>query len=107
MMKEELGMTLEEKSPFKIGAVTYVSFVLIGLIPLLIYVWDYLSPLHIDLFFTSSLLTALGFIIIGTLKSYITQSSIFRGVVETLLLGVIAASVAYLVGDWLERIIKT
>lgn len=105
MMKEELGMSLEEKSPLKIGSVTYISFLLIGLIPLLVYVWDYFSPLSMNLFLSSSILTAAGFIIIGVLKSYITQTSITRGIIETLLLGIIAASVAYFVGDWLEKLI--
>lgn len=106
MMKEELGLTLEETSPLQIGIVTYFSFLFIGLIPLLVYVWDYLSPVEYDLFLVSSLLTAIGFIIIGSLKSYITQTSILRGVAETLLLGIIAALVAYLVGDWLEGLLQ-
>ena len=33
MMKEELMMAEETKSPFKMGLVTYISFILIGLIP--------------------------------------------------------------------------
>jgi vacuolar iron transporter family protein len=106
MMKEELGMTLEEKSPLRIGTVTYISFLLIGFIPLLIYVWDYITPLKSNLFLLSSLLTGTGFIIIGTLKSYITQTSILRGIFETLLLGIIAALVAYYVGSWLESLIR-
>ena len=106
MMKEELGMTLEENSPARIGFVTYASFILIGFIPLLIYVWAYLFPLKQDLFLISSLLTAFCFIIIGTLKSYITQTSILRGIIETLLLGIIAALVAYYVGYWLEGLIS-
>ena len=105
MMKEELGMSLEEKSPAKIGTVTYISFLLIGLIPLLVYVWDYFFVVTGNVFLYSSVLTAAGFIIIGVLKSYITQTSIFRGITETLLLGVIAALVAYFVGDWLEKLI--
>jgi vacuolar iron transporter family protein len=106
MMKEELGMTLEEKSPLRIGTVTYISFLLIGFIPLLIYVWDYITPLKSNLFLLSSLLTGTGFIIIGTLKSYITQTSILRGIFETLLLGIIAALVAFHVGSWLESLLR-
>jgi VIT1/CCC1 family predicted Fe2+/Mn2+ transporter len=105
MMKEELGMTLEEKSPVKIGVVTYVSFILIGLIPLTVYVWDFISPFGGNLFLLSSLLTAGGFMIIGTLKAYVTRTKLWRGVVETVLLGVIAALVAYYVGDWLEKLV--
>ncbi len=106
MMKEELGMTLEQKSPLRIGVVTYFSFLFIGFIPLLVYVLDYISPLHQNIFLFSSLLTGLSFMMIGILKSYITQTGILRGVMETLLLGVVAALVAYYVGDWLESIIS-
>ncbi len=106
MMKEELGMSLEERSPLKIGLVTYVSFILIGLIPLTVYVWDYLQPTGSNLFVISSVLTAAGFMIIGVLKSYVTQTKLWRGVMETILLGLIAALVAYFVGDWLEKIIS-
>ena len=54
MMKEELEMIEETKSPFLIGATTYLSFLLIGIIPLLIYVIDYISPLNQNLFLISS-----------------------------------------------------
>lgn len=106
MMKEELEMTLDDKSPIKIAGVTYFSFILIGLIPLLVYVWDFLSPIGGNLFLLSSILTGAGFILIGIMKSYITRSGIFRGIMETLLLGIIAAGVAYFVGDWLESIVS-
>ncbi len=106
MMKEELEMLKEQKSPLAIGTVTYLSFVLLGLIPLVIYVWDYLVGYTGDLFFTACLLTSLGFIIVGFLKTYVTQTNRWKGILETLLLGGVAASVAYFVGDWLEKLIS-
>ena len=106
MMKDELEMIPEDKAPFYIGAVTYISFIFIGLIPLVIYVVDYLQPLDSNLFLTSSILTALGFMIIGLLKAYVNQTKSWKGVLETLLLGGIAAIVAYFVGDLLESIIS-
>ena len=39
MMKDELEMIEEDKSPLYIGGVTYVSFILIGVVPMWIYVW--------------------------------------------------------------------
>lgn len=106
MMKEELNMLKEQKSPFKIGAITYLSFVTIGLIPLVIYVWDYFLGFPGDIFLTACLLTSIGFIVIGFLKTYVTQTNRWKGIVETLLLGAIAASVAYFVGDILEKLIS-
>ncbi len=105
MMKEELEMMEENRSPFWIGATTYFSFILIGLVPLIIYVVDYISPLQKNLFLIASILTALGFIIIGWLKTYVNQTPILKGILETLFLGGIAAVVAYFVGDFLERLI--
>ena len=105
MMKEELEMMVEQKSPFLMGLFTYVSFILVGLIPLLIYVWDYFNPVSGSLFVWSSVLTALGFIIIGVLKTYVTQTNVWRGVLETLVLGAIAALVSYYVGDVLESLV--
>lgn len=104
-MKEDLEILPEQKSPFAMGAVTYLSFVSIGLIPLSVYVWDYLGDFPGNLFFWSCILTSAGFIAIGFLKTYVTESSILKGIFETLILGAIAAVVAYVVGDILESII--
>lgn len=106
MMKEELEMIEEQKSPLIMGIVTYVSFILIGLIPLSIYVWDRIISVTGNLFVWSSALTALGFIIIGTLKTNVTQTNVGRGILETLVLGVAAAFVSYYVGDLLEKLIS-
>ncbi|MEL6718202.1 MAG: VIT1/CCC1 transporter family protein [Bacteroidota bacterium] len=105
IMKEQLEMLEEQRSPIKIGAITYFSFILIGLIPLLIYVWDYLGDVSGNLFIWASSLTAIGFILIGMLKTYVTEKPVWRGVIGTLLLGAIAALVSYFVGDFLEHLI--
>lgn len=105
MMKEELEMSKDERSPILIGALTYASFLLVGIIPLLIYVWDYIGTVSGNLFVWSSVLTGIGFLIIGVLKSKVTQTGLFRGVFETLALGAIAAMVSYFVGDLLEGLL--
>lgn len=106
MMKDELGLVEEEKSPFQTGLYTFISFLVIGLIPLLVFVADYFDINITQKFLWSSILTGIGFIIIGFLKSKVTNNSIFKGISETLLLGGLAAFVAYFVGDFLEQIIK-
>lgn len=105
IMREQLEMIEEDKSPFMMGLMTYISFISIGLIPLSIYVIDYYSPINRNLFLIASLLTACGFIFIGWLKTYINQTPILKGILETLLLGGIAAAVSYFVGDLLENLI--
>jgi len=93
------------KKPFWVGATTYVSFIAIGIIPILIYIIDYIHPISYNLFFISSCLTVLGFFVIGLLKTYVNKSNPVKGVIETLLLGGIAAIVAYSVGDILITIL--
>jgi len=105
MMKEELEMMKEQKSPFMIGATTYISFLAVGTVPLLAYIFSYTAGYAGDLFITSGILTGLAFVAIGFLKSYITNAPRIKGILETVILGTLAASVAYLVGDVLERIL--
>jgi VIT1/CCC1 family predicted Fe2+/Mn2+ transporter len=107
MMKEELNMMKEDKSPLAMGAMTFISFVLIGVIPLIAYLWDYnsssLEPTH--LFKISIALTFAAFIGIGWLKSYVAETSRLRSIAETLFLGAAAALLSYIVGSWLETLI--
>ena len=107
MMKEELEMSKDERSPIIIGALTYASFLIVGIIPLIIYVWDFLGSVRGSLFVWSSVLTGIGFLIIGVLKSKVTQTGLFRGVFETLILGAIAALVSYFAGVLLERLVMS
>jgi vacuolar iron transporter family protein len=98
--------TKDEPSPVINGVTTYVSFILVGLVPLLAYTADVVFDLNLDnLFLVTTVLTAFAFIGIGLLKSRVAESHVPRAVVETLILGAIAASAAYVLGDLLERII--
>ncbi|MFK7953392.1 MAG: VIT1/CCC1 transporter family protein [Ekhidna sp.] len=106
MMKEELEIMKESKSPLTMGMVTFLSFLLFGFIPLLIYVIDYASPQEGNLFLIASILTAICFISIGWMKSVVTSSSSIRGISETLILGAAAATLSYYVGSFLESVIS-
>jgi len=103
MMKDELNLMQESKSPFKIGLATFISFLSVGFIPLLVYLWTYFNPSEINIFLWTSILTGIAFIIIGWLKSIVNQTSEFKSIAETVALGVLAAVVAYYVGDILEN----
>ncbi len=96
----------EEPSPIINGLSTYVSFILVGIVPLSVYTIDLIFGLDLqNMFFWTSILTALAFIGIGVLKSRVAHTPRLRSVLETLVLGVIAAGFAYVLGDVLERII--
>jgi vacuolar iron transporter family protein len=102
MMKDELGMMRDSKSPFKIGVATLISFILVGFIPLMVYLWDFFFPTDLDTFLLTGILTGLAFMIVGWLKGIVNQTSKLRSVSETLALGLLAAIVAYFVGDVLK-----
>ncbi len=93
-------------SPVINGVSTYAAFILVGFVPLSIYAVDYIFTLNIQsLFLISSLLTALAFIGIGLMKSHVAETRRSRAVAETLVLGVIAAILAYYLGSVLERLV--
>ncbi len=107
MMKNELEMIPSTKNPLAIGGMTFISFIIIGFIPLLMYVLDYITGgNNIPLFLSSCILTFIAFIFIGFLKAYINETGKLKGITETVLLGALAAGVAYGVGAFLESIIK-
>lgn len=104
MMKEELGMVKEEKSPLAMGGVTFLSFILVGFIPLLVYVVDYASVSKVENpFLISIVLTSVAFAAIGWLKSAVNQTKAIQSILETLFLGAVAAGLSYLVGDVLAK----
>ncbi|SFT64733.1 Predicted Fe2+/Mn2+ transporter, VIT1/CCC1 family [Algoriphagus locisalis] len=103
MMKDELNLMEDAKSPFKIGLATFISFLIVGFIPLLVYLWTFFYPADINTFFWTSMLTGLAFVVIGALKSIVNQTSVIKSIAETVGLGLLAALVAYYVGDILEN----
>ena len=107
MMKEELEMTKDEKTPISTAIATFASFNLIGVIPLLAYICSGIWDLnHDDLFVLSCISTLIGLIIVGNLKSIVTEKNRLIGILETVLLGGIAATLAYFVGGILEGLLR-
>lgn len=106
LMVKKGELISDEPSPVINGATTYTSFILIGVVPLFIYLIDYLFDLKLsNLFLISSILTAFAFAGIGLLKSRVAKTPVARAILETLILGAIAAGLAYVLGDLLERLI--
>ncbi|MBL6445867.1 VIT1/CCC1 transporter family protein [Fulvivirga sp. 29W222] len=100
MMKEELEMTQDDKTPFKTAFATFMSFNVIGIIPLLAYIFALLFDLaNVNLFILSSVATCIALMFVGYLKSIVTSTKWVKGVLETLLLGGLAAFLAYFVGE--------
>lgn len=94
------------ETPVGDGIATFLAFIVVGLVPILVYVFDALLNMRIDgttLFAASSFLTGAAFMAIGILKGQMTRTSQLRSAVETLLLGGIAAALSYILGDLLAR----
>ncbi|MDT0686878.1 VIT1/CCC1 transporter family protein [Autumnicola psychrophila] len=103
MMKEELEMVKGEKTPYKTAGVTFFSFLLVGSVPLLSYFFAGTTQGNDQqLFIYSCVLTAIALGLVGSLKSKVTEKNMLLGIVETVLLGGLAAILAYFVGDILE-----
>ena len=94
-------------SPFRTAGATFVSFIIMGFIPLLVYVFSYLNGTKpINLFPYSCALTGASFLLIGFLRSYVAKTSTIRSMLETLSLGGIAAILAYYAGSILENMLS-
>lgn len=104
MLVEELGLIENHDSPTKNALVTFVSFVLFGSVPVLIYVIARFIPfLAAHTFTTACVITAITLFTLGTLKVYFTRERWYRAGLEMLLLGGLAAIAAYIVGTLLGK----
>jgi predicted membrane protein (TIGR00267 family) len=106
-LMEKRGESIkDESSPVINGLMTYVSFIVVGLVPLLAYTADLFFEWDMNnVFLVSIFLTAIAFVLIGVLKSRVAHSKLPRAIAETVVLGLIAASLAYVLGDLLEQLI--
>lgn len=109
MMKEELGLIEHKRRPLDTALTTFVAFNAIGVIPLLPFV-AMLAAGNIvastaDAFMYSSVFTAAAFFTIGAIKGRVVQKSLVRSGFSTLLVGGIAAVVAFVVGYLLNLLV--
>ena len=94
--------TQKRASPKIIGSVTFLAFVAVGSVPVLPYLFDVVAVLKVPsttLFYICSLLTAITFLTIGFIKGKVGKQSPWREAAITLLLGAVAAGLAYFAGD--------
>jgi VIT1/CCC1 family predicted Fe2+/Mn2+ transporter len=104
MIKEEFGLPLEGPSPLRAATATFWAFLIVGALPLAAFVANVLGAELPRPFLTSSVLTALAFFAVGALKSRVVAEHWLRAGVETLLVGGLAACLAYMVGAALRGV---
>ena len=103
MMVDELGLLKDERHPLLSGLATLIAFIVAGAVPLAIYLLDMVMPISANSAFLISLaLSGLALFGLGAAKVLITHRSTFKSGLEMLLVGGLAAGVAYAVGALLE-----
>ena len=96
------------ETPFINGLITFAAFVAIGSLTILSYVAEVIFNLGISpqtLFVISMVLTGLTFIGVGWLRAKVVNNNPVWEAIETLLLGSVAAVLAYLSGDFLAKLL--
>lgn len=102
MVREEYGVQTEVPDPWQAGLVTFGAFLIVGLVPLLPFLVSALSLQQ--QFQISSVLAAVMFFAIGSLKSFVLAQPVLKSGLMTLLTGGGAASLAYFTGALLRGV---
>jgi len=84
--------------PYYVGLTTFVAFIIFGLLPLLPYIFSF------GAFMLSGVITGIAFISIGYLKGVMNQKSLVLAIIQTVLLGGLAAGIAYYAGVFLSSL---
>jgi VIT1/CCC1 family predicted Fe2+/Mn2+ transporter len=89
------------------GVVTFIAFVLAGALPLLPYFiglfgWSWLLTHQ---FLLSVISTAAALFFIGSLRTIFTKGIWWKNGLEMLIIGAVAATIAYLLGSVVERVV--
>ena len=108
MMKEELGLIEDEKNPIDSSISTFVGFNLIGLIPLIPFMVFMAIGIELnsEAFVYSIVSVLAAFFLVGMIKGKIVKKSMMRSGINTLIIGGIAAVVAYVVGYGLNFLVS-
>jgi vacuolar iron transporter family protein len=105
MIQEEHGLPLTSPNPWKAALATFAAFVVVGSVPLIVFVWNGLTSLEVpNPFLVSALSTAAAFFGVGELKGRILNQKFGHDGLETLIVGSSAAILAYGIGYLLRGI---
>lgn len=106
MLQEEHGLASRPTSEWKSAISTFVAFVIVGAIPLITFLANWMMPgTFSHPFLWSSLLTGLAFFAVGVAKAQFVDLSKWKSGIETLLVGGGAAVLSYLIGMALRGLI--
>ncbi len=105
MMVDELGLMPDERKPLNSALATFIAFVIAGSVPLAIYLLGLIMQVSAQVQFPVSLvLSAAALFGLGAAKVFVTERNFLRSGLEMLIVGGLAAVVAYVVGALLKGI---
>ncbi len=104
-LSEESKEKATEKKSFYQAVITFLSFSIVGLIPLIPFLLALSVPLPINEFALSVLATICPFIFIGYVRGYVLKKNKFATIIESVVIGITCASVAYYVGAFISSLI--
>jgi len=103
MMKDELGIIPEKKSPAKAGIATFIAFTIAGAIPVISYVVASAIPSLADqAFLITIVFTAITIFLAGAARTFVIGKKWYMAGLEMLLVGAVAAFAAYGIGFLLK-----
>lgn len=89
-----------ERHPFKTALATFISFVVIGFIPLFSFVFFETYQVESAIVFT-----AFAFLIVGYVKGHVAKRHKGRTMLETIAIGGMAATIAFYAGKIIDSIL--
>lgn len=109
MLDQELGLKAKSRqNPLKNALVTFLSFNLAGLAPLLPYIFlslnrNFSLDSGFNPFTFSIILTGSALFLAGSLRSLVTEKKAFHSGIEMFVIGALAAAAAYLTGFLIQK----
>ncbi len=100
MLTEEYGLQLEGPNPVKAGLVTFISFIIVGLVPLIPFLF---YQTRTNQFITCILITVVAFFLVGIARGVVLGRRPIRSGIITVISGSGAAFLAFIVGVLLRR----
>jgi VIT1/CCC1 family predicted Fe2+/Mn2+ transporter len=105
MMTEELGFGPTEPNEYRAALATLTAFLVVGFLPLVAFVYDAIAPGDVANAFTwSAVMTGIAFFVVGAMKSRFVDQAWWRSALETLAIGGLAATLAYVAGVLLQGV---
>lgn len=109
MMTLELDLPEAEtvKDIFIKALFTFISFIIFGSIPLLVFLVMYLSEYDNknNIFIITCVVSSITLFLVGAFGAKITKQNIFKNGILTMINGIIATSCAYFIGWWIETLL--